>query len=103
LSFGRREVPALAASLIAVATAASMFTLGAAWGTCIDIGGDHSAVVSAAMNTSGQIGSLISPVLVIELVQRLGNWSAPLYLMGILFLVGAVSWLLVDPRRPVFD
>jgi MFS-type transporter involved in bile tolerance (Atg22 family) len=55
------------------------------------------------MNTSGQIGSLISPVLVIELVQRLGDWSAPLYPMGILFLAGAVSWLSIDPRRPVFD
>jgi cyanate permease len=95
--------PILAASLIAVATAASMFTLGAAWGTCIDVGGDHSGVVSAAMNTSGQIGSLISPVLVIYLVDWYGNWSVPLYLMGILFLVGTVSWLFVDPRRPIFD
>ena len=95
--------PILAASLIAVATAASMFTLGAAWGTCIDVGGDHSGVVSAAMNTSGQIGSLISPVLVIYLVDWCGDWSVPLYLMGILFLVGTVSWLFVDPRRPIFD
>jgi MFS-type transporter involved in bile tolerance (Atg22 family) len=60
-------------------------------------------VVSAAMNTSGQIGSLISPVLVIYLVEWSGNWSVPLYLMGILFLVGTVSWLFVDPRRPIFD
>jgi MFS family permease len=95
--------PAAAASLIAVATAASMLTLGAAWGTCIDVGGDHSGVVSAAMNTSGQVGALICPVLVIHLVRRYGDWNAALYLMGILFLVGAVSWLFVDPRKPVFD
>jgi ACS family glucarate transporter-like MFS transporter len=95
--------PSAAATLIAVSTAASMLTLGAAWGTCIDVGGDHPAVVSAAMNTSGQIGALICPVLVIHLVRRYGEWNAPLYLMGVLFLVGAVSWLFVDPRKQVFD
>jgi MFS transporter, ACS family, glucarate transporter len=100
---GVLTAPSAAAGMIAVATAASMFTLGAAWGTCIDVGGNHSGVVSAAMNTSGQIGALICPVLVIHLVHKFGDWNAPVYLMGILFLVGAVSWLFVDPRQPVFD
>src|SRR5262249_11781162 len=58
------EQPAIAATWIAVATAASMFTLGAAWGTCLDIGGNHAGVVSASMNTAGQIGSLFCPILV---------------------------------------
>jgi MFS family permease len=100
---GIAAAPVCAASLIAIATAASMFTLGAAWGTCIDVGGNHAGVVSAAMNTSGQIGSLISPVLVIHLVHWSSDWSTPLFLMGALFLVGMVSWLFVDPRRPIFE
>ena len=92
----------LAALLIAVAVGASMFTLGAAWSTCLDIGGSHAGVVSAAMNTSGQIGSILSPVVVVWLASWI-NWSAPLYLMGGLFLFGAVWWLVVDPRKPIFD
>jgi MFS transporter, ACS family, glucarate transporter len=92
----------VAGLLISLATAASMFTLGAAWGTCIDIGGNHSAVVSAAMNTSGQIGSVLSPILVTLLVQECADWNAPLYLFGALFLFGAVCWCFIDPRRPVF-
>jgi MFS transporter, ACS family, glucarate transporter len=100
---GMVSAPSLAAGMIAAATAASMFTLGAAWSTCIDIGGSHSGVVSAAMNTSGQIGALVCPVLVIRLVHNYGDWNAPVYLMGILFLVGGVSWLFVDPRKPVFE
>ena len=94
--------PIAAAILISVATAASMFTLGAAWGTCLDIGGNHAGVVSAAMNTSGQIGSMISPVLAITLVTAFGDWNAPLYLIGILFFAGALCWCFVDPRRQVF-
>jgi len=95
--------PALAAWLIAVALGASMFTLGASWSTCLDIGGRHAGVVSAAMNTSGQIGSVISPLMVTFLLNRLGDWNAPLLVMGGLFLVGAVCWWLIDAHKPVFD
>jgi MFS family permease len=92
----------VAAGGIACAVAASMFTLGAAWGTCLDIGGDHAGVVSAAMNTSGQIGSILCPPMVIWLKNRSGDWNAPLLLIAGLFLVGALGWALVDPRRKVF-
>ena len=88
---------------IAVAVAASMFTLGAAWGTCLDIGGNHAGVVSAAMNTSGQVGSVLCPIVVIWLKNQAQDWNAPLVLIGALFLVGAVGWALIDPRRKVFD
>lgn len=94
--------PALAAWLIAIAVGASMFILGAAWSTCIDIGGSHAGVVSAAMNTTGQIGSILSPLLVTFLLARLGNWNAPLFVMGALFLLGAACWALIDPRQRIF-
>ena len=48
--------PVAAAVLIALGGASSNFLLGAAWGTCVDIGGRRSGAVSAAMNTSGQVG-----------------------------------------------
>lgn len=95
--------PVLAACLIALALAASMFTLGAAWSTCLDIGGRHAGVVSAAMNTSGQIGSVFSPFMVTLLLASLGDWNAPLFVMGAMFLVGAVCWCLIDPRQRIFD
>ena len=95
------ETPAVAASLIAVAVAASMFTLSASWATCIDIGGEHTAVVSASMNTTGQIGSILSPVVAGWVVTRFSNWQAPLLIMGGLYLLSAALWALVDPRKRV--
>lgn len=92
----------IAAIGIAVALAASMFTLGAAWGTCLDIGGNHAAVVSAAMNTSGQVGSILCPPLVIWLKDTTGSWNSPLVLIAGLFVVGAIGWAMIDPRRKVF-
>ena len=94
--------PVTAAVLIALATAACMLTTAAAWSTCVDIGREHSAVVSATMNTAGQVGSIASPLVVAYSVQWFGNWNLPLYLLGGLFLLGAACWLIVDPEKPVF-
>src|SRR5262249_57825986 len=93
--------PVAAAILIALGGASSNFLLGAAWGTCLDIGGRRSGAVSAAMNTSGQIGSILSPILVAEVVRRYSQWSAPLYLARVLFLLGATCLIWGDPTKPV--
>ncbi len=89
----------MAAVLIAVAAAASMFTLAASWAACIDIGGRHSGVVSAAMNTSGQIGGILSPILLAYLVAWFADWRLPLIAMCIFYAASAVAWLFVDPNR----
>jgi nitrate/nitrite transporter NarK len=84
--------------LIAVAGALSMFTLAPSWATAIDLGGTHPAVLSATMNTAGQVGGILSPIVLAYIVDRLGDWSLPLYILAGLYLVAAISWLMIDPR-----
>ena len=91
--------PVLAACLIAVAVAASMFTLSATWAACMDIGGEHTAVLSASMNTTGQLGSILSPVVTGWVVSRFSDWQAPLVIMGVLYLLSAVLWMTVDANK----
>ena len=91
--------PVMAASLIAVAVAASMFTLSASWAACIDIGGEHTAVLSASMNTTGQIGSVLSPIVTGWAVTHFSNWQVPLLIMGSIYAASAILWMLVDPRK----
>jgi MFS family permease len=91
--------PEFAAILIAMAVAASMFTLSASWAACMDIGGEHTAILSATMNTTGQIGSIISPMVTGWVVTQFANWQAPLLIMGGLYFLSAVLWALVDPRK----
>ena len=95
--------PIAAAVLIALGGGSSNFLLGAAWGTCVDIGGRRSGSVSAAMNTAGQVGAILSPILVAQVVRTFSQWSAPLYLSGTLFLLGALCWLWIDPTTPVSE
>jgi sugar phosphate permease len=92
-----------ATCLISVAVCATMFTLAAAWGTCIEVSGDHTAAVSAAMNTAGQVASLVCPLIVAYSLQAFGNWNITIYLMSFLFLVGVGCWFLINPNRPIFE
>jgi MFS transporter, ACS family, glucarate transporter len=94
--------PLLSALFIAIGAASSNFLLGASWGTCIDIACGRAGLVGACMNTAGQIGGMLSPVVAALLFERFASWGAPLYVAGTLYIFGACCWLLVDPRRPVF-
>lgn len=95
--------PVMSALWISFSVAASMFTLGASWSVCIDIGGNHSGVVSAAMNTAGQVAGILSPIVLATIIQASGNWSLPIYIMSGLFFLGAICWLFIDPRNKVFE
>ena len=97
------DSPQISAVLIAVATASCMFTTASAWGTCVDIGQQHSAVVGATMNSAGAFGSMIGPLVVAYSVQKFNNWNVPLYLLSGMFILGAICWLFIDPLKPIFD
>ena len=78
--------PRLAGVLIAVAGALSMFTLAPSWATAIDLGGRNAAVLSATMNTAGQVGGILSPIVLAYIVDRSGDWSLPLHIVSAVFL-----------------
>lgn len=86
-----------AAMLIALASASSMFALAAHWSAAIDIGREHAGVLSAAMNTTGQLGSIASPIVVAFMLEHYASWALPLYVMAGLYLFTAATWLVVRP------
>jgi MFS transporter, ACS family, glucarate transporter len=94
--------PITAAVLIGFAAATCMLTTAPAWSTCVDIGREQSATVSATMNTAGQIAAIASAPIVGYSVKWFADWNLPFKLLGVLFLVGAVCWLFIDPRKAVF-
>lgn len=91
----------LSAIIFAFAAAASMFTLAPSWATCIDIGGRYSGVLSAAMNTTGNLGGFLSPIIAAYIVERYGDWSIALYVLAGLYLMAAVCWLFIRADRPI--
>jgi cyanate permease len=103
LAAARSSTPVVAAALIAMATGVTMFTLGAAWATVIEVGRNHVGVVGATMNSVGNLAAMLNPLIVAYSVEWFGSWNLPLYLMGALFLLGAFCWTVVEPARSIFD
>jgi MFS transporter, ACS family, glucarate transporter len=98
----RAEDAMVSALLIAMAGAADSFLLGSAWGTCLDIAGPHAGLVTGAMNTAGQLGAFLSPIILPRfLPEGAEDWATPLYIAGALYLAGACCWLFIDPRRTI--
>ncbi|MFN9743581.1 MAG: MFS transporter [Acidobacteriota bacterium] len=93
----------LAALLLALALCAQTLTACAAWAVCLDVGRRSAGVVTGLMNTVGNVGGALAPVVVGQAVGRYHSWSLPFYVMAGLFICGAIIWAFVDPERTVLD
>ena len=88
-----------------LAGAAGLAALGVspAWAVCLEIGGRHAGVVSGAMNTFGNLGGTLSPIVVGWCLQRWGSWNASLETVAVCYLLAAACWLAVDATEPIPD
>ena len=101
----------IAAALTDNATAAAILlaaTLGIAdlavsscWSICHDIGGRNAGIVTGAMNTWGNIGGALSPLVVGYAVGWWNSWTVPFYITAAIYLFGAICTLFVDPRKRI--
>jgi MFS family permease len=72
-----------------------------AYAITIDVGGRHVPTVFGAMNMCGNLGAAASPAVLAFLASRTSWEHIPLFLAA-LQAATVASWLLLDPRRPVF-
>jgi len=98
---GAVETPDPLTATYLLAGAAGLAALGVApaWAVCLEIGGLHAGVVSGAMNTFGNLGGVLSPLVVGWWLQRSGSWNAPLVSVACLYVVAGACWLAIDPRK----
>ena len=75
--------------------------LPSAWAICLDLGGRYAGAVSGAMNSSGHVGGFLSSVLFGYLVQRFGNYNAPLFAIATMLSVSAFLFSRIDASRPL--
>ena len=115
---GRRLVPIVALVLSAVVTVIAIeltnttasalmlaLALGLAaatdasfWVAAIEVGGRQSGAAGGILNTGGNLGGLIAPVLTPWIAARYG-WSQSLYFGCFIVLVGAALWLVISPTN----
>jgi nitrate/nitrite transporter NarK len=93
----------LAAGVLAVAFCFQTLVVSPAWAVCLDVGRRYAGVVTGFMNTIGNVGGALSPLVVGYAVKASGSWTPPFYVMAAVFSFGVVMWLLVDPNVPVYQ
>jgi MFS family permease len=93
--------PRRAAYCLAGAAGLAALGVAPAWAVCLAVGGRHAGVVSGAMNTFGNLGGVMSPIVVGWCLQAWGAWETPLYTVAALYLVAAACWLGIDPVTPI--
>jgi sugar phosphate permease len=75
-------------------------TVGVSWAIPLDIGGDYAGSIASIMNTFGNLGSAISPVLLGYMV-RLYGWSVPFVVSSILCVIAIGLCFRIDPTKHV--
>lgn len=84
-----------ALALGAVGTAEGPF-----WATATELGGRRAGSAAALMNTGGNAGGMLAPVVTPWVGQQFG-WGYAMGLGGLICLVGVVLWFGIDPHaRP---
>jgi sugar phosphate permease len=85
--------------LLAIVYGAITFQQSGVFGVCLDIGHQHAGAVIGLMNTSSQLGGLLSSVAYGYIVERFGSYDAPFVPMAALLFLGALLWLKVDASQ----
>jgi len=75
-------------------------TVGVSWAIPLDIAGDYAGSVASVMNTFGNLGSAVSPVLLAYLVGLYG-WNMPFLVCAVLCAGGALLSLGIDADKKI--
>ena len=85
--------------LLALVYGSITFQQSGVFGVCLDIGGKHAGSMVGLMNTSAQVGGLLSSVAYGYIVERFTSYNAPFVPMIALLFLGALLWFKVDASR----
>jgi MFS family permease len=92
--------PFWAVGSLCIASFLKDFAMACSWSTCVDIGHRYSGTVSGFMNMIGNFGTVVGPQVVVRLAGR-DNWMAALYFSSAMFLIAAIGWLFINPKRVI--
>jgi ACS family glucarate transporter-like MFS transporter len=94
------ESARLASIVLAGGAGALYIAQSAFWAVTADIAGSSSGSASGLMNMGAQIAGAITASLTPFIADRFG-WTESFLVAAALCALGAVSWLLVNPERPI--
>ena len=94
--------PLLAMLSMGLASFANDLAMPGAWGACMDVGGKYAGSLSGSMNMMGNLAGFVAPsVIPLILKYSHNNWAITFWISAIIYFIGALSWLGIDPVTPL--
>jgi MFS family permease len=87
--------------LLSLAYGGITFQQSGVFGVCLDMGRRHAGSMVGLMNTSAQVGGLVSSIAYGYIVSRFHSYDAPFVPMAAALFVGTLLWFKVDASREV--
>jgi MFS family permease len=98
----RFQNPLFAMLAVGFASFGNDLAMPGAWGACMEVGGKYAGSLSGSMNMMGNLGGAVAPLIVpLVLAAAGGNWDMNFYMFAVVYLVGALAWLFIDPVTPL--
>jgi ACS family glucarate transporter-like MFS transporter len=86
---------------LSLGAGAVFFSFSAQWAVTIDITREYAGTVSGIMNFVGNLGGMVSPVLMPLLAYKLG-WTPALEIASGVIIAGSMLWIPLRPERPIY-
>jgi MFS family permease len=68
----------------------------------MDIGGKYAGTLSGSMNMMGSLAAGTLPLVVGSLLDHTAhNWAVTFWISGIIYFLGGLCWLWLDPVTPL--
>jgi MFS transporter, ACS family, glucarate transporter len=94
--------PLLAMLAMGLASFCNDLTMPGSWSTCMDVGAQYAGTLSGSMNMMGSIGAAIAPLVIGIILDSSGrNWALTFWISGIIYFLGGLCWLRLDPVTPI--
>ena len=94
--------PLLAMFAMGLASFSNDLTMPGSWSTCMDVGGKYAGTLSGSMNMMGSLGAAVAPLVIGIILDSSGrNWALTFWISGIIYFLGGLCWLWLDPVTPI--
>jgi ACS family glucarate transporter-like MFS transporter len=91
--------PGAAIAFLALASGAHDLTLPVLWATTTDAGGRFGGTASGFVNFASSLSGMLAPLTAAAFERAFGSFHAVFYAAAGLYVVGAMLWLIIDPRK----
>ncbi len=94
--------PFWALFIVGVSSFANDLAMPPGWGACMDVGGKYAGSLSGSMNMAGNLAGFVAPSMVAYILSWTNqNWALTFYVSGVIYIIGAVCWMFIDPVTPL--